>query len=290
MELRNENRKGVVSMQDKVSIVTVTYNAEKALEITLDSVCSQSYFNKEYIIKDGESTDNTDGLVQQYIEKHPKLAIKYITARDSGIYDAMNQAVRNCTGKWIIFINSGDAFYANNTLKSIFQNKDYNNYGVIYGNVLTRDSSGDAVWIGDINKISKKMPFSHQACFVRKKNLIQYPFMEDFKIAADYNQIFDIYKAGIQFYKVNETIAIFLLNGISSTKYLLCLKEQNRVIRIHGCRSKVWFFKYLLQIFEVWIKILIAKLPLDKQKIFRIIYKKYRKGYYIRVQKNRKIN
>ena len=43
----------------KFSIITVTYNAGKTLEKTIQSIISQSYRNVEYIIVDGKSKDNT---------------------------------------------------------------------------------------------------------------------------------------------------------------------------------------------------------------------------------------
>ncbi|MXD03767.1 glycosyltransferase, partial [Escherichia coli] len=43
----------------KVSIITVTYNSEKTIKDTLDSVAVQTYNNIEYIIVDGASSDAT---------------------------------------------------------------------------------------------------------------------------------------------------------------------------------------------------------------------------------------
>ena len=50
--------------------------------------------------------------LSEIIEKYPQKNIQLISSMDKGIYDAMNQSVAYCNGKWVIFINSGDAFYS----------------------------------------------------------------------------------------------------------------------------------------------------------------------------------
>ena len=55
-------------LNPKFSIITVTYNAGKVLEKTIQSVISQTYDNVEYLIIDGCSKDNTLAIVHQYKE------------------------------------------------------------------------------------------------------------------------------------------------------------------------------------------------------------------------------
>jgi glycosyltransferase involved in cell wall biosynthesis len=49
-----------------VSIVTVTFNAKAFLEKTLTSVKQQTYPNIEYLVIDGNSTDNTKAIADNY--------------------------------------------------------------------------------------------------------------------------------------------------------------------------------------------------------------------------------
>lgn len=87
----------------KVSIITVSFNASKTIEATINSVLSQSYKNVEYIIVDGNSTDNTIKIVNKYKKKISRI----ISEPDKGLYDAMNKGVKNATGEVIYFFKCG---------------------------------------------------------------------------------------------------------------------------------------------------------------------------------------
>lgn len=98
----------------KISIITPTYNSEKTLKDTLESILKQTYTNYEHIIVDGNSKDNTMQIVKEYEQKYQG-KLKYISERDAGIYDAMNKGIKIVTGDIIGILNSDD-IYANETV------------------------------------------------------------------------------------------------------------------------------------------------------------------------------
>ena len=73
------------------------FNSEKTISKTIESVLQQNYDNYEYIIIDGKSTDNTMAIVKKYSEKFSE-RMKYISEKDTGIYNAMNKGIKMCTG------------------------------------------------------------------------------------------------------------------------------------------------------------------------------------------------
>ena len=81
----------------KISIITVTYNSEKTIANTIESVLSQTHKDIEYIIVDGLSNDSTIEIIKQY---EPRFCgkLKWITEKDKGIYDAMNKGICMATG------------------------------------------------------------------------------------------------------------------------------------------------------------------------------------------------
>ncbi len=97
----------------KVSLITIAYNSAETIEDTIKSIVAQDYFNIEYIIIDGGSTDNTLSIVDKFKDS---IAI-IISEPDKGIYDAMNKGVQNATGDIIGILNSDD-IYANNKVVS----------------------------------------------------------------------------------------------------------------------------------------------------------------------------
>ena len=124
----------------KFSIITVTYNAGKTLEKTIQSIISQSYRNVEYIIVDGKSKDNTLQIADTY-----KQGIHCIVSEpDKGLYDAMNKGIRLATGDYLCFLNAGDKFHDNDTLQRMVDSlKDGELPDVLYGKTAIVDENGN---------------------------------------------------------------------------------------------------------------------------------------------------
>ena len=102
------------------SIIVVSLNTKNKFLKTIRSIEKQKYKNYEIIIVDGKSKDGTIDIIKKFKKKK----IKFIIEKDKGIYDAMNKGVKISSGKWIIFLNSGDIFNNFNVLKKISQKKN----------------------------------------------------------------------------------------------------------------------------------------------------------------------
>lgn len=107
----------------KFTVVTCTYNAEKELQRTLDSVQRQTYCNIEHIIMDGGSRDRTLQLVKAYQHRNAvgesSHEIVVISEPDKGLYDAMNKSIDRATGDYLVFMNAGDTFPTADTLEYV---------------------------------------------------------------------------------------------------------------------------------------------------------------------------
>jgi glycosyltransferase involved in cell wall biosynthesis len=111
----------------KISIVTPCRNAAHYLAETIDSIVNQTAVlsgrvELEYIICDGNSTDNTVALVESY--NHP--SIKLISEPDSGMYDALGKGLKLATGDVVAYLNAGDYYskFAFDIVIDIFEQKD----------------------------------------------------------------------------------------------------------------------------------------------------------------------
>ena len=197
----------------KITIITVTYNAEKYLERTIKSIIEQDYPNIEYIIIDGASTDST----LEIIKKYEKYITHWISEPDRGIYDAMNKGIDVATGEWINFMNAGDSFCEQNTISRVLLENHYD-YDLLCGeHNLYLDDLYTHCKLDDNWAIHKKMPACHQSIFMKTLILKKYFFDLKYQIAADYDLIYKVYFDGfdkIKFY--NFPISNFLNDGLTT--------------------------------------------------------------------------
>lgn len=114
-------------MYSKISIITVTLNSEKTLERSINSILKLNYKkNKiEFIVIDGGSTDNTLKIINSY-RKHIHF---FLSKKDQGMYYAINEGLKHCTGDIIGILNSDDYFYKN-ALTIVF--KYFNKFNIDY--------------------------------------------------------------------------------------------------------------------------------------------------------------
>ena len=96
-------------MKELVSIIMPSYNTERFIKDTIESVLAQSYTNWELIIVDDCSTDNTDAIVSPYLADERISYIKNDT--NSGAAVSRNRALREAKGKWVAFLDSDDLLH-----------------------------------------------------------------------------------------------------------------------------------------------------------------------------------
>lgn len=203
----------------KISVVTVTYNAENAVEKTLRSVLAQSYQNKEVIIIDGGSTDKTLEIVDRY---RAQIAV-VVSEPDKGIYDAMNKGARIATGEWIVYMNAGDEFSDSDVLSTVAQNCD--DCDVIYGDTLIKYDFGTLYRRASFfSKNDRNLPLGHQSTYVRTQWMKQ-GFDLRFKIAADYGFFYKLYKEGYKFKYIARPLSCYDMQGFSSSRVLQTYRE-----------------------------------------------------------------
>lgn len=113
-----------------VSIITPTYNSEKFISETIESVLSQTYQNWEMIIINDKSTDNTENIVKEYIKMDNRIRLINL-CENSGAAVARNTALKNANGRFIAFLDSDDRWKMDKLKKQLeFMTK--NNYGFTF--------------------------------------------------------------------------------------------------------------------------------------------------------------
>ncbi|MFC5190301.1 glycosyltransferase family 2 protein [Algoriphagus aquatilis] len=202
------------------SIVIPTFNSEKTLKQTLESIIAQKFEDYEILILDGGSTDGTLLVPNQFNQSR----IFVFDGPDLGTYDAMNKGIRLAKGEWIYFLGSDDILYDEFVLEIVFKEIQATALPVVYGNVKIL---GDTGWArdGEIyagyfskNRMLKKS-ICHQAIFYKREFLAKNDLFFDLRypVSADWHLNLRCRRL-TKFTYVDQIIAVFASGGISSTK------------------------------------------------------------------------
>lgn len=234
-----------------VTVITVVFNDVSHIEQTMLSVFNQSYPNIEYIVIDGGSTDRTVDVIRKYADR---LAY-WVSELDGGIYPAMNKGLEHATGEWVSFMNSADAFADNNVLQEIFGEggnlsiincqSSIEPLRLIGGNTINffPDGHEETHHAEPANVIPERLPFSHQASFVKRECC---HFDESYRYAADYALFYEIYhKYGPDSIRtINRAIARYRQED--STTMVNAKKVKGEYLRIQSShRTCRWWKEYL---------------------------------------------
>lgn len=244
-------------MDVKFSILVVCLNPGEKLKSTLDSILNQKYNDFEVIIKDGMSEDGSlsyaFGLMEQGEQR-----IRVIQKKDKGIYDAMNQAAGEVKGRYVYFLNCGDAFYDENVLSKVAAliQENPSEQGIYYGNIYERLTGQEVFSNPEMDAFGcyRNVP-CHQACFYDRKLLLAHPFRTEYKVRADYEQFLWCFfqkdfpdKVSCVYGEI--LIADYEGGGFSETKEnrKVSAKEHKEIVHKYMSRGQIFKFKAVLWI------------------------------------------
>lgn len=220
----------------KFSIITVTYNAEKVLEDTIQSVVSQTYKNVEYIIVDGASTDKTLSIAEKYKEHIHTL----VSEPDKGLYDAMNKGIRLASGDYLCFLNAGDTLHEDDTLQLMVHSiRGTELPDVLYGETAIVDKAGHFLHMRRLSapeqlnwkSFKQGMLVCHQAFFARH-TLVE-PYDLQYRFSADFDWCIRLMKKAHTLHNTHLTVIDYLEEGMTTQNHKASLKERFRIMAKH---------------------------------------------------------
>lgn len=239
------------ALHPKFSIITVTYNAGKVLEDTIQSVIFQTYRNIEYILVDGGSKDNT----LQIVSKYRNHISKVVSEPDQGLYDAMNKGIRLATGDYLCFLNAGDELHENETLQKMVHSLHTQELpDVIYGETAIVDNQGHFLHMRRLSapkqlnwkSFKQGMLVCHQAFFARRELAIHYLYDLQYRFSADFDWCIRIMKQAKYLHNTRLTLIDYQKEGMTTQNHKASLKERFRImVKHYGWISTVlhhgWF-------------------------------------------------
>jgi glycosyltransferase involved in cell wall biosynthesis len=230
-----------------LSIITVTYNAERFLERTILSVLANQPGDEiEYLIIDGNSKDRTLDIVRKY-EKHIS---RWISEPDRGLYDAMNKGQQLATGDFVWFLNAGDEVHETTTIFKLLNQLRNNPADVYYSDALFVDETGKPLGLrSEITPhklphnltwrdMAMGMKVCHQA-FIARRSLSP-SFLID-NLSADVDWEIRCLKTAKKVVWLDFILCKYLIGGLSVQRHRQSLTDRFKVLANHfGIAAAVW--------------------------------------------------
>lgn len=220
-----------------ISIITITFNASETLPLTMKSIAGQTFTDFEHIIVDGASKDETIMIGRRM--GTPNLRI--FSEHDDGLYDAMNKGIKLARGRYIIFLNSGDKFHAEDTLKAYAEAIESKDPDIIYGDTDIVDIEGNRIGprhlsapeILTFDSFSNGMLICHQAFMVKRDIAPLYD--TDYRFSADYDWCIRCIKASRagDRYNLRRVTIDYLADGMTDKNKKASLIERFKIMAAH---------------------------------------------------------
>jgi exopolysaccharide biosynthesis WecB/TagA/CpsF family protein len=234
----------------KLSILTVVKNNYRGIDLTINSIISQSIKRKELIIVDGFSTDGTWEIIEKYTEKYP--FIKSFKKKDKNLYEALNFGINKATGEYLHILHSGDFYYSKNSLQ--------NRYNFAKSKLLEGTYS-PVIYFNKEFKISREWQIKkenyvlfsnipHTSLFLSKKIYKKFFYPTTYKISGD---TYFVYKLKEKIKKIslyNKPILFMNNIGLSSNLSSFLTKFREDLVIFYSIYKFLFFYFYFKKIFS----------------------------------------
>lgn len=224
----------------KISIITTTYQDVNHLKKVVEGIKNQDYPRLEYIIVDGGSTDGTveylKELEQDFSYGWPEREVKWISEKDSGIYDALNKGICMATGD--IIGPMFDKFSNPRVLSDMVSVIEKEGTDGVHGDLYYVDEQDNPIrkWkMGNIKTIRDGWMPAHPTLYLKKEVYDKFGvYKTDYRIAADYEYMIRILKDNqVRLSYIPEVLVHMFYGGTSSgglKNYILSFQEGKRAL------------------------------------------------------------
>lgn len=239
-------------LRPKVSICIPSYNSEKHIKKTLDSVLSQTYENIEVIIVDDCSTDKTREIISGYSDQRIHF---YVNEKNMGLSQNWNKSVELSTGEYIKLLCADDLLENDCIEKEILKITSDNSISMVICDTYIFNENGDVVLKVkrlpkegkyDGKKIAKKaLLFKNyfgapcNVLFKRETFLKVGGFDNEFKYIPDFDLWLKLAYEGYV-YHISEFLSYFKVHSVSNTNQLMTngqdiyTDEHLKLVNKHG--------------------------------------------------------
>jgi len=209
-----------------ISIVTITYNNYEELIKTLNSI-PESPFTESVVVNGGQCP-----RTKEFLKSYSGVSV---TEKDEGIADAFNKGVKLSSGKYLMFLNSGDVLLSPSYLQIANSLLDENsNIAFVHSNIIFCDQLGTKLFIKpQMKNVGRGMPYNHQSMIVRTQVFNEIGlFKKQLKYAMDFDFVVRMEKKRLIGYYINKEAVVKMDGaGISVSKEIESIKECYKVLK-----------------------------------------------------------
>lgn len=216
----------------KISVVMPVFNSARTIRGAIESYANQRYENKELIIVDGGSQDDTAKIVEEYGDAIDR----FVSEPDKGYADAFNKGIRMSTGDFVIMLAADDRFLVDAFER--FENTLEPDTQIWCGSVIFETAYGYSISHSDnkLEALRRSCSLRNPATFYRREIFddVGY-FSTNYKSANDREFFLRCYTKGLCFQIEQIPIALFLAGGISDlTENPLAIIEDREISIAYG--------------------------------------------------------
>lgn len=203
---------------EKVSIVMCTYNGERFLKQQLDSIINQTYPIHEILIQDDNSNDNTQKIIKEFQQLHPKIKFS-INKGERGINNNFFNLIFKASGD-LIAISDQDDIWDHDKIKKMMEAIGPNLMCLCRSIAFREDGSFDPYDIRMPNYHLIRMIYisvnGHNMIF--RKELLQYLPEDPLQYGYLYDHILSFTAASLEsIAEVNEPLVKFRRHNNAAT-------------------------------------------------------------------------
>lgn len=210
-----------------ITIITASYNAERTIKETIESVRLIKDDDVEYIIVDGGSKDRTIDIIKNHLD----VVDQFISEKDNGIYDAINKGISMANGKYTLFLAADDLILKNSVRQ--FKDTVREDTEVWCGSIIYQNEYG-CFWehsSSNLELLKHECSLRHPASFFRKDSFGKYGMYDTaYKCSGDREIFLRFYLLGAKFQIERVPIELFSLGGISTSAPLKLPVEEGILI------------------------------------------------------------
>lgn len=266
-----------LAYQPLVTIVTPSYNQGRYIQRTIESVLNQTYPHIQYIVMDGNSTDETINILKSYGQR-----FEWISESDRGQTHAINKGFQRAKGTIFAYLNSDDILMPDTVEKIVTYFAEHPECDLVYGNADYIDEADQV--IGTYNtadysfeRIMEDCCICQPATFWRKRIAeCVGSFNEKLNYVMDYEYWLRIDRAGGNLHFFQEKLAASRLH--SDTKTLSARgKIYHELFKV--CKEYGGYvdFNYYVGRWHYWLKEgplskFLSKMEFSAEKFARLYY------------------